>query len=72
MQVTPLLPSRRTRKRAFTLFEVMIVIAIIMILISLLLPAVQRAGHSAKTSSLKSCSLYKTIKQDSPCFHRDV
>src|SRR5438093_7019503 len=43
-----------TRRRAFTLIELLIVVAIIMVLIVLLMPAVQHAREAARRSQCRS------------------
>lgn len=47
-------PTRRGPRRAFTLVELLAVIAIVGVLVALLLPAVQAAREAARTSQCKS------------------
>jgi len=56
-----LLPPAPGRQRAFTLLELLVVVAIIAILIALLIPAIQAAREAARrsqcTSNLKNLAL---------------
>jgi prepilin-type N-terminal cleavage/methylation domain-containing protein/prepilin-type processing-associated H-X9-DG protein len=65
-------PTRRCRSRAFTLIEILVVVAIIALLIAILLPSLSRARAQAKTvvcttqlqQLMKAALLYKTDFKD--------
>lgn len=52
--MVPLYPHSSRRDRGFTLLEVMIVLAMILMLVSLLLPAVQQAREAARRTQCRS------------------